>query len=215
MALLTGDRVEVGHIGPDHSVGERDPGRPIQTRHYNSPVTMRRRRATLRDPGRCGGSPTLTAFPFNPRRAPSLVSCMVRYRCQSELVRRSCIQLRHRVRLILTPTALPWTPYSQAWKKPVACMAAVPHRKSCGQWRISSSRCVCVSPAVHESMTICGVIRLRRLEGRRANCRSPGRDTIVRTAIRACRRAPAFEFEATGAHRVLSTASAGVWRSVC
>jgi DNA-binding PadR family transcriptional regulator len=43
----------------------------------------------------------------------------------------------------------PWTLYSHAWKMP-ACMAAVP-RKSCGQWRISGSRCVCVSPAVHRA----------------------------------------------------------------
>ena len=66
-----------------------------------------------------------------------------------------------------------------------------------------------------ESMTICGVFTLRLLEGQLANCRSPGRDTIVRKATGACRRAPAFEFEAAGAHRALSTASAGVWRSVC
>ena len=56
---------------------------------------------------------------------------------------------------------------------------------------------------------------LRRLERRQMNCRLPARDTIFRIAAGASRRAHVFGSATAGVHRVSSTASVGVWRSVC
>ena len=38
-------------------------------------------------------------------------------------------------RAYLEATARPWMPSSPAWKRPVACMAAVPRHRSCARWR--------------------------------------------------------------------------------
>ena len=63
------------------------------------------------------------------------------------------------------------------------------------------------------SVRIRGVFMPRRPE--RQSCRSRGQDTISRRAAGACHRARAFGSVAAGGRRAWSTASAGVWRSVC
>jgi len=68
---------------------------------------------------------------------------------------------------------------------------------------------------VVESIRICRVFTLRRLEPPRFHCRWRAPDTSARTMAGACRRVSGFEFVAASAHGAWSAASADVWRSAC